>query len=81
MSQEEDGVVAVLVPAALLAPDTYTLTVSDEVVDAASGQRLDGEMGVPAAFPSGDGVPGGRAVVTFEVVRDLRRRLPVGSGQ
>jgi len=81
VSQEEDGVVAVLVPAALLAPDTYTLTVSDEVVDAASGQRLDGEMGVPAAFPSGDGVPGGRAVVTFEVVRDLRRRLPVGSGQ
>ncbi len=81
VSQAAEGTVVVLEPAALLAPDTYTLTISDEVVDAASSQRLDGELGVPAALPSGDGVPGGRAVVTFEVVRDLRRRVPAASGR
>ena len=67
-----------LTPAAALGPDEYTLTVSDSVTDAASGQALDGEIpgrGGTTALPSGDGQPGGSASVRFEVTRPVRRHV------
>jgi len=73
---EGDGSVLAVVPPGPLAPDTYTLTVSDGVVDAAAGLRLDGEVGPAGTLPSGDGVPGGNAVFTFAVGRDVQRRIP-----
>jgi len=54
-----------------LAPDQYTLTVADSVVSAAAGIALDGEVADaadPASLPSGEGLPGGVAVITFVVV-------------
>ncbi|MBY0307823.1 MAG: Ig-like domain-containing protein, partial [Phycisphaerales bacterium] len=50
----------------VLPPDTYTLTIAQTVTDSASGQQLDGEV-VAGALPSGDGLPGGAAVITFTV--------------
>jgi hypothetical protein len=61
---------AELTPAAALASDTYTLTVSDQIVDVAAGVSLDGELVKPdgsAPLPSGDGVAGGSAVAQFAV--------------
>lgn len=56
-------------PLSVLAADEYTLTVSDGVRDVAANLALDGEIGTgPAAFPSGDGLPGGAASWTFTVV-------------
>ncbi len=66
---------ATLVPITPLAPDTYTLTIADTIVDVAAELELDGEMvhpentavpGAPA-LPSGDGLPGGVAELTFAV--------------
>lgn len=57
-----------LTPAAPLPSDTYTLTVSDQVVAAANGELLDGELIKPYSsepLPSGDGVAGGSAVAPF----------------
>jgi hypothetical protein len=65
-----------LTPDASLPVDDYTLVVSDAVTDAASGQSLDGELtspSDPAALPSGDGQPGGAAVLRFAVGPPLRR--------
>ena len=53
-----------------LAADVYTVrVVADFVVGAGGGAPLDGEVGDPAAptLPSGDGVPGGDAVLEFTV--------------
>ncbi|USN98250.1 MAG: hypothetical protein H6810_08670 [Phycisphaeraceae bacterium] len=47
------------------APGLYTLTVSDAIVG--NGLALDGEIGPGDPFPSGDGLAGGDAVVTFAV--------------
>lgn len=57
--------------AAPLADDRYTLTVRDNLVDAA-GNRLDGESNGAEPldnplFPTGDGVPGGNFVARFTV--------------
>jgi hypothetical protein len=58
----------------------YRLTVSDDVVDAAAGLALDGEIAQApesASLPSGNGVSGGNAVIHFSVDgirRPLRRR-------
>jgi len=53
----------------------YALVLSDTVVDASGGLALDGEM-VDAAgqalLPSGDGLPGGAAVIGFEVLGSRR---------
>lgn len=58
-----------LTPSAALAPGDYTLTISATVTDPLSGRSLDGE--IPAApappFPSGDGVPGGSAIIRFSI--------------
>lgn len=57
-----------------LAADTYTLTVATGVTAVDSGQALDGEVADPfdpASLPSGDGVTGGAAVITFDVVCDF----------
>ena len=77
-SYDRDSATATLTPAATLPVDDYTLNVSDAITDAASGQRLDGEVtnpSDPAALPSGDGQPGGAATLRFAVVRTLRRHL------
>ena len=53
-----------------LAPDVYTVrVVADFVVGSGGGAPLDGEVGDPAAptLPSGDGVPGGDALLEFTV--------------
>ena len=57
-----------LTPAVPLLSDTYTLTVSDNIVDVAAGLALDGELVKPDGpnpLPSGDGLPGGSAVAHF----------------
>jgi hypothetical protein len=57
-----------LTPATPLPTDTYTLTVSDTIVDVAAGLALDGELVKPDGpnpLPSGDGLPGGAAVAHF----------------
>lgn len=69
--------VATITPQSLLKPDHYTLTVRDTSVDVASQQALDGEIGpdgppggVPVdntLLPSGDGEPGGDALLPFTV--------------
>jgi len=51
--------------------------VRDSVTSTESGARLDGE--VPGALPSGDGVPGGDAVLAFTVAlppRPILRHAP-----
>jgi methionine-rich copper-binding protein CopC len=50
--------------------ELYELIVSDDIVDVANGLALDGEMdadGKTSLLPSGDGVPGGDAVIKFGV--------------
>jgi hypothetical protein len=49
-----------------LEPDEYTLTVAQTATDVAGSLQLDGEI-VNGALPSGDGIAGGAAVVTFTV--------------
>jgi hypothetical protein len=59
-----------LTPDAALPPDDYTLTVYDGIVDVSAGLSLDGEVSDPAdpgALPSGEGLPGGDAVIHFTV--------------
>ncbi len=61
---------ASLATASPLQPGTYTLTVSAAVVATTGGQALDGEVtnpASPAALPSGNGIAGGSATVTFTV--------------
>jgi hypothetical protein len=53
-----------------LQADLYTLTVKDAIVAVDSGKALDGEMTKPesvTSLPSGDGLPGGSAVIRFTV--------------
>ncbi len=71
VSWDPDTLTATLVPETSLAPHRWILTVRDTVTAAASGLPLDGE--VPGAFahsllPSGDGLPGGDAVIWFSAV-------------
>jgi hypothetical protein len=57
-----------LTPDAALPADDYSLTVYDGIVDVSAGLALDGELSDPTdpgALPSGDGLPGGDAVVRF----------------
>jgi aminopeptidase N len=52
-----------------LAGGRYELVVGDSIVDAESGLALDGELTAPwksSALPSGDGSPGGDAIVAFD---------------
>jgi len=61
---------ATLTTAGPLPPDTYTLTVSDALTAVNSGQHLDGEIADPAdpaSLPSGNGVAGGAATLSFTV--------------
>lgn len=55
-----------LTPTTPLKPDTYTLTVAETITDTAAGKQLDGEV-VDGVLPSGDGLPGGGAVVRFTI--------------
>jgi hypothetical protein len=62
----------VTLTAASLPVDAYTLTIQDGIVDVAAGLALDGELADPSdpqALPSGDGLPGGSAVIRFAVNR------------
>lgn len=68
----DSGRIVVLNLPASLADDIYTLTVSGTVVATATGLQLDGELedpGNPNSLPSGDGLPGGDAVIRFTVSR------------
>jgi hypothetical protein len=59
-----------LTPDEALPADDYTLTVQDAVVDVAAGIALDGEVADPSdpgSLPSGEGLPGGDAVIGFVV--------------
>lgn len=61
----------VVASAGPLPADTYTLTVADNVSAMNSGLALDGETADannPASLPSGDGLPGGDAVVRFTIL-------------
>lgn len=52
-----------------LQADTYTVTIGDGVTGASGGLALDGELIDPddaASFPSGDGSPGGVAIIRFQ---------------
>ena len=65
----------------------FEFTIDDAIVDVAAGVALDGELSGPpgpAIFPSGDGVPGGDAVVEYVVVgtrRPTTRTRPEGIGK
>lgn len=50
-----------------LPPDDYSLHIDDAIADVAAGLALDGEIADPAPLPSGDGLPGGDAIVSFTV--------------
>lgn len=53
-----------------LPADTYTLTISDALTAIGSSQPLDGEISDPnnpASLPSGNGVAGGAAVLSFTI--------------
>jgi hypothetical protein len=81
LTYDASTLTATLSPAAPLGGDAYTLTVRDTVRDLESMQRLDGEVAVasdPTALPSGDGQPGGDAVIVFTVTEGPRRRLHSG---
>ncbi len=54
-----------------LAADEYTLTLGEGIVASNSGMAIDGEIAESGALPSGDGVPGGAAVIRFAVVSDV----------
>jgi hypothetical protein len=63
----------VLELAAPLTPGVYTLTVSEDLVATDSGMALDGELSdprSPESLPSGDGEPGGDAIIKFTVSGD-----------
>jgi hypothetical protein len=54
-----------------LAADAYSVNVSASLTDVIAGLSLDGEVADPLAatsLPSGDGLPGGAALVQFDVV-------------
>jgi aminopeptidase N len=61
---------ATLTPAEPLAAGMYTVRVRDTVTSVAAGLALDGALAVPddpALLPSGNGLPGGDAVFSFEI--------------
>jgi aminopeptidase N len=61
---------ATLTPTDLLPVDTYTLTIDDNVIDVVAALSLDGEVvdaEDPQSLPSGEGLPGGDAVIRFSV--------------
>jgi hypothetical protein len=54
----------------LTAGETWTVQIADSVIAQAGGFALDGELdppGDPSSLPSGDGIPGGDAVLSFFV--------------
>ncbi len=62
---------AILTPDNPLPADDYALTVADEIIDVKAGLALDGEVfdaHDAAALPSGDGLPGGLAILEFIVL-------------
>ncbi len=73
LAYEAAAFTARLTPAAPLAPDSYTLTIS-AALTSSTGVALDGEV-AGNALPSGDGLPGGAAEIRFTVGRPPRPRL------
>ena len=70
VTYDADTHTATLVSQQGLAAGSYEVVVSDGIVDAESGLALDGEMDVGGhlgLLPSGDGVPGGNAVIKLGV--------------
>ncbi|MFO0984049.1 MAG: M1 family aminopeptidase [Planctomycetota bacterium] len=70
MSPGSNVDVITLTPTEPLRPDRYTLTVKSTIKAVDSGMALDGEIedpDAPASLPSGDGLPGGDAVIRFTI--------------
>ena len=66
-----------------LAAGIYELHIDDGIVDVESGLALDGEItgsSLSSGLPSGDGIPGGDAVIKFAVtgIRSAHRRVRPG---
>ena len=61
----------VLTLATPLTVDAYTLTIGTGLTASNSGMALDGEMADPPTLPSGDGAPGGTAVLHFTVAASI----------
>ncbi len=80
VTYDAESTTATVTSQAPLAGGHYELVVSDSIIDA-NGFALDGELTAPlktAALPSGDGSPGGDAVITFVAIgtRGPARRIP-----
>jgi len=78
---DADTMTAIVTSQAPLAGGRYELTVDDSIVDA-NGLALDGELTAPlktTALPSGNGSPGGDAVIGFTAIgiRVPTGRIPV----
>lgn len=70
VTYEQSTFTAVITPTQPLGYGTYTLTIEDEIRSATGNIKLDGEIADPfsaSSLPSGDGVPGGDAVIKFTV--------------
>jgi hypothetical protein len=66
-----------------VAAGVYELRIDDAIVDTESGLALDGEIehsSLKDGLPSGDGIPGGDAVIRFAVtgIRSATRRVRPG---
>jgi hypothetical protein len=73
VSYDSDTRTATVATTDPLEPGVYLLTISDAVTDGAAGIALDGELpGMIDLLPSGDGVPGGAAVIELRVVEPGR---------
>ncbi len=75
MTYDANTLTATVTSSLALPRGSYELTVSDEVIDAATGHAFDGEMTDAfgeAVMPSGDGVEGGDAVIRFGVTGSRR---------
>jgi hypothetical protein len=69
-TSDPSGLVTLVFDRPLGGNQTWTVSISDQVRAAATGEPLDGELARPddpASLPSGDGVPGGNAVFSFYV--------------
>lgn len=58
----------------VLPTDEYTLTVHDSITAVNSGMMLDGEVTnpfIPSTLPTGDGLPGGDAVFTLNILHSV----------
>jgi len=76
VSYDRDALVATVETVAAIGPGRHELVVDDGIVGAATGLALDGELpggSGSGLLPSGDGVPGGAAVIELRAAPSGRR--------